>query len=340
METCIKKFTEIDLNDIDEVGYKNASIGKMMRHLIPNGILIPNGFAITAEAYRIFLSYNNLNLLLKVLMDGLDKRAFSNLNESCEKARKMIMDGKFPSELSIQIIDAYDYLFDLTQAEVAVRSSVLSSHLSDAAAGGLNDSFLHVQGHGALLYAIRQCFASVYTERSVRHAVELGYDPNATVMAVGIQKMIRADKGASGVGYTLHPHADSDDMICLKAIWGLGELINQETIEPDEYVIFKPSLKMISPLLVEKELGSKHKMMIYANEDDDTNQTLLKDTPIELQQSYVLNEEEIKRLAHWTILLDDVYSRPMCFEWAKDGKNHQLYLLQVSPFIRQFVDHQ
>lgn len=265
----------------------------------------------------------------------MDTNNFSNLAELSDRARKLIMDGKMPADLGMQIMDAYDYLFDQPEAVVAVRSSLVSGHLSDAAAVGLNDSFLNVRGHGALLYAIRQCFASVYTERAVRHAAELGYDPNASTMAVGIQEMIRSDTGASGIGYTQHPHLDSDDMICLNAIWGLGDLINHETIEPDEYVIFKPSLTMVSILLVEKELGSKHKMMVYADDDDESNQTILKDTPITLQQKFVLEDHEIQRLAEWTILLDKIYPTPMCFEWGKDGNNHQLYLMQVSPFVSQ-----
>lgn len=333
METCIRKYAEIDMKDIDTVGYKNASFGKMIGHMIPNGVNVPKGFAITAEAYRYFINYNKLDLPLKFLMAVLDRKDFSNLSELSGRARKMIMGGKMPADLGMQIIDAYDYLFDLTETAVAVRSSAIGTHLTDAAASGLNDSFLNVKGHCALLYAIRQCFASLYTDRAVRQAIERGYDPNAVAMPVGIQQMIRADSSCSGVGYTNDPRIGSADMIYVKGTWGLGEVINKADVEPDEYLVFKPSLKMASILLVEKDLGSKSKMMVYADDDDETNQTILKDTPLALQHSYVLTDKEVQQLADWAILIEKIYQRPMCFEWAKDGRNHQLYLIQVSPSL-------
>jgi pyruvate,water dikinase len=331
METYIKKYTEIGIKDMEEVGYKNASIGKMMHHLIPNGVPIPKGFAITAKAYRYFIAYNNLELPLKFLMAALDKKDFSNLAELSGQARKMIMDGRMPGDLGMTIIDAYDDLFDLNETEVAVRSSMVYGQVADAFAAGLNDSFLNVKGHGALLYAVRQCFASLYTDRAVRHAAEKDYEINLTAMAVGIQEMVRADKGCSGVAFTHDPRTNSEDMICLQATWGLGEMINHGCIEPDEYMVFKPSVKTLSVLVVEKKLGAKNKMMVYADEADETNQTVINNTPPVLQQSYVLNEKKIQRLAEWAILLEEIYQKPMCFEWAKDGNNGQLYLIQLSP---------
>lgn len=330
METCIRKYSDIDIKDLKEVGYKNASFGKMMKLLLSDGVLTPGGFAITVGAYRYFLSYNHMDKPLKQLMSMLDKKSLSNLTELSEKARTIIMNGKMPADLGMQIIDAYDYLIDMTSAPVAIRSSVVSDHVVDAAAGGFNDSYLNVQGHCALLYAIRQCFASTYNDKAVRHAAEKGYDPSAMAMSVGVQEMIRSDKGASGIGYTDPLHSGSISSICLKAIWGLGELVHHENIEPDLYIISNPSSKLTTSL-IDRTLGSKSKMMIYAADDDETNQTILIDTPVNLQQRFVLDDEEILRLADWAIVLDKQYRQPICFEWAKDGNNHQLYLLQVCP---------
>jgi pyruvate,water dikinase len=330
METCIKKYTEIGIKDIGEVGYKNASIGKTMHHLAHNGVLTPAGFAITASAYRHFISENKLELPLKYLMAALDTKDYTNLEELSGRARKIIMDGRMPTELGLEIMDAYDYLFDLTEAAVAVRSSAVSDHLADAAAIGLNHSIFNVKGHCALLYAIRQCFASLYSDKAVRHAAEKGYDPCAAAMSIAIQQMVRADKGCSGVGYTHDPRTNVKDTIYIKAILGLGELINRISVKTDEYRVSKHSLQT-STLLVEKARGDQQQIMVFADEDDETNQTVLKDIPKGLQQGYVLNDKEIRRLAEWGLLLDDVYKNPVCFEWAKDGENHQLYLIQVSP---------
>lgn len=331
MENCIKKYDVVDMKDIKEVGYKNAAFGKMVKILTPKGVLTPSGFAVTVAAYRYFLSYNKLDAQLKLLMTALDKKGFSNLGELGEKARKLIGDGKMPSDLGMKIMDAYDYSFDMTSVPVAVRSSAINDHLADAAASGLNDSYLNVQGHGALLYAIRRCFVSTYNDRAIRHAAERGYDPAAMAMSVGVQEMIRADNGASGIGYTPYLESGSKKVIRLKAIWGLGELINHENIQPDKYSIFNSLSQTATTALIEKQLGKKHKMMIYADEDDETNQTVLTDTPVNLQQRFVLDDDEIRRLASWAVLIDEIYQQPMCFEWAKDGRIHQLYLLQVHP---------
>jgi len=332
METCIRKYAAVDIKDISEVGYKNASIGKTMRHLSPAGVLIPQGFAVTADAYRQFIQENKLEHPLRYLLAALDKEHYSNLGNLAGGARKLIMDGHMPADLGMEIIDAYDYLFDMTEPEVAVRSSAVSDHLADAAAIGLNESILNVKGHHALLYAVKQCFASLFTERAVRHAAEKGYDPCKTVMAVAVQQMVRSDIGCSGVGYTSDPDSKNQDNLCLKAMLGLGELINQSAVESDEYRIFKPSIKTGS-LLIERNRGNQQKRLVYADEEDETNQTVLKDMPTAIADNFILNVKDIQRLAEWAVLLDDLYQHPVCFEWAKDGLNHQLYLIQAGPMM-------
>ena len=343
MESYIKKFCETSLGDITQVGYKNAEIGKLMTLLKPKGILIPDGFIITAEAYRYFVQANHLAGPLRELMDAVDKDLFNNLPEISAQARKVITNGHMPNDLVMAIIDAYDYLFDFTAPEVAVRSSVVMCKITEPPVSGLNDSYLNRKGHSSILYSIKQCFASLFTERAIRYAIEKGHQPDAAAMSVGIQEMVRADMGCSGVGFTHFPGHGNEDIIFLKAIWGLGEMINHGNIEPDEYLIFKPSLKMGSGVLVERDLGSKYQTMVFGDEDDEVNQILIKDTPPELQETYVLGDIEIRHLAEWAVLLEQIYQKPMCFEWAKDGRNHQFYLMQVSPYLvsahnRQIAD--
>ena len=333
METFIKKFKDINIQDITEVGYKNASIGKLMSHFTSKGVLIPDGFAVTAYGYRHFLNYNNLELQLKVVMDELDKENFYNLKQIGKQARDLIMGSQMPPDLGMAIIDAYDYIFDLTTIEVAVRSSIVTGSLSDAGITGKNDSFLNVKGHLSLLYAVKQCFASLYNDEYIKHTIQHGYDQTLDAMAVGIQEMVRGDIGCSGIGFTQNPNTGSNDEVYLKSTWGLGEIVNHEKVEPDRFTIFKPSVKMVSVLLIEKELGRKNKMMVYADEDDDTNQTIYKDTPADLQRTFTLNDNEIHLLVNWAIMIENLYQKPMCFEWVKDGKNHQLHLIQVAPFI-------
>jgi pyruvate,water dikinase len=331
METCIKKFKDINIQDIEEVGYKNASIGKLINHFRSKGVLIPDGFAITASAYRYFITYNNLDLQLKLTMDCLDKEEFSNLELIGKRARDLILGSQMPADLGMAIIDAYDYLFDLTSVAIAVRSSIVTCKLADAVVAVKNDSFLNVKGHLTMLYAVKQCYASLYNDEAIRHAINHGDDLTKCAMSVGIQEMVRADMSCSGVAFTHDPQTGANDVIYIKGIWGLGEVINHETVIPDEYSVFKPSTKMISLLLIEKELGNKGKMMVYA--DEDVNQTVFKDTPLLLQEQFTLNDDEIRQLANWALLIEDLYKVPMDFEWAKDGKNHQLYLMQVAPFV-------
>lgn len=332
MENCIRKYTTIGIKDIGEVGYKNASIGKTMSRLATAGLLIPQGFAVTADAYRHFIRENDLENSLKNLMASLDTRDYHNLAALSGQARKLIMNGHMPADLGMAIMDAYDYLFDMTEPEVAVRSSAVSDHLADAAAVGLNDSILNVKGHGALLYAVRQCFASLFTERAVRHAAEKGYAPCGSVMALAIQQMVRADIGCSGVGFTCDPETGHEDTVYLKAMLGLGELVNRRAVETDEYRIFKPSVSAVA-LLADKTRGNQEMILVYAEEEDDSNQTVLKDLPSGPTADFVLNDKEIRHLSEWALALDRLYEKPVCFEWAKDGRNHQLYLIQASPML-------
>ena len=331
MENFIKKFGETGINDIAEVGGKNASLGEMFSHLTGKGLLIPNGFAITASAYRYFISNNNLGDKLAGLMKGLDRVNYSNLGDTGAKARKLIMDGHMPSDLAFAITDAYDYLFDNDDQQVAVRSSATAEDLPDASFAGQHESFLNVKGHLSLLHSVKKCYASLYTDRAIKYREDKGFDHDKVFLSVGVQQMVRADIGCSGVGFTLEPESGFRDVVHLAGVWGLGENIVQGTVTPDEFLVFKPSLKDHKKAILQKNLGSKNQMMVYAGEGDDVNTTVNQDTPWEMRDKFILTDSEVEKLAKWALIIEDHYQKPMDFEWAKDGADHQIYIIQARP---------
>lgn len=331
MEKYIKKFKDISLGDIAEVGGKNASIGEMFTHLAPKGILVPDGFAVTAEAYRYFLSMNHLQEPLKKLMQGLDRKEFANLAEIGLKARTLMLNAQIPNDLQLAIIDEYDYVFNFRDQAVAVRSSATAEDLPDASFAGQHESYLNIKGHQPILDAVKQCFASLYTDRAIKYREDKGFAHDKVYLSVGIQEMVRADLGCSGVGFTLEPESGFRDVIQISGVWGLGENMVQGTVVPDEFLIFKPTLRLQKDAIIQKTLGSKSKMLIYPQDEDESRDTVNQDTPWELREKFVLEAPDILKLGSWALSIEAHYQKPMDFEWAKDGHNGQLYLIQARP---------
>lgn len=336
MQKFIKKFSGTGMKDVAEVGGKNASLGEMFTHLAPRGILVPDGFAITTNAYRYFLSFNDLSEALQKLMKDLDRNDFSNLPKIGSKARKLIMNGSMPDDLQTEITDAYNDLFDGEEQPVAVRSSATAEDLPGASFAGQHESYLNIKGHYAVLYAVKQCFASLYTDRAIKYREDKGFDHSKVFLSVGIQQMVRSDLGCSGVGFTLEPESGFRDIVHIAGVWGLGENIVQGTATPDEFLVFKPTLKKKFKAVIQKNLGSKSKRLVYAvNDDDDDNvnknATINQDTPWELREKFIMEDDEIEKLAKWALIIEEHYQHPMDFEWAKDGINHQLYIIQARP---------
>ena len=331
MERYIKKFRDTRIGDIPEVGGKNASLGEMLNSVALKGAPIPDGFAVTASAFRYFVTANQMAVPLKQLMNELDRNDFSNLTTIGAAARKLFMDAVFPLDLQMAITDAYDYLFDNSDQAVAVRSSATAEDLPDASFAGQHESFLNVKGHVALIYAVRCCFASLYTDRAIKYREDKGFDHDKVFLSVGIQYMVRADKACSGVGFTLEPESGFRNVVHIAGVWGLGENIVQGTVNPDEYLVFKPSLRKKMRAIIQKNLGSKAKMLVYAEAEDEVNDTINLDTPWEMRDRFVLEDTEVETLAQWALLIEKHYGNPMDFEWAKDGINHQLYLIQARP---------
>ncbi len=330
MDTFIKKFKEIMINDIPIVGGKNASLGEMYNQLSSKGVRIPNGFATTAEAFWLFLKENCLEEPLQHLLKGLDRKNFSNLNEISSVARQLILEGTLSDAFSEAIIDSYKDLGSDHDIAVAVRSSATAEDLPEASFAGQHDTFLNVKGNTALLKAVKECFASLYTNRAIKYREDKGFVHHEIALSVGIQKMVRSDKGCSGVGFTIEPESGFKDIIHLSGVWGLGENIVQGTINPDEFYVFKPTLIRDKNAIVQKKLGDKEKTMIYS-ESDRHSSTVNIDTEVSKQKQFVLLDEEITVLAKWALEIEKHYQKPMDIEWAKDGITNELFITQARP---------
>ncbi|WP_417940886.1 phosphoenolpyruvate synthase [Flavobacterium sp. RS13.1] len=331
MEQYILKFSEIEINDINKVGGKNASLGEMYNNLRAHGIRVPNGFAITTTAYKDFIEYNHLSFALKELMQLLDKKDFTNLTEIGEKARKLLLDAKFPLALQTEISDAYARLSEGIDLAVAVRSSATAEDLANASFAGQHDSFLNIKGTMPLIYAVKCCFASLYTDRAIKYRIDKGFDHDIVFLSVGIQQMVRSDLACSGIGFTLEPESGFLDVIHIAGTWGLGETIVQGIVTPDEFLVFKRSIRNNKKAILQKNLGAKNKMLIYSDTPSGTNSTILKITPRKWCNKFVLEDSEIEKLAKWALIIEEHYNQPLDFEWAKDGLNGELYIIQARP---------
>ena len=329
MTSYIKKFNEIGLKDLATVGGKNASLGEMLSRLSPTGIRVPDGFATTDLAFWHFVDQNKMREPLKQLMQMLDRERFSNLKEIGLKARTLFMNAKIPDDLAVAILVSYKSLSGENEIEVAVRSSATAEDLPEASFAGQHESFLNIKGEKNLLAAVQKCFASLYTARAIKYREDKGFAHEKIALSVGVQKMVRADLACSGVGFTLEPESGFRDIIHLAGVWGLGENIVQGTVTPDEFFIFKPTLLQGKRAIVQRKLGEKEKTMVYGEGIEASVKNL--DTPLGKREQYVLNDEEIMVLGNWALSLEAHYGKPMDFEWAKDGKTGELFIIQARP---------
>ncbi|MDG1729467.1 MAG: phosphoenolpyruvate synthase [Algibacter sp.] len=330
MESHIKKFSEIGINDIEIVGGKNASLGEMYNQLIPKGVNVPNGFATTSFAFWEFLKENKIQQSLEELLCQLDRKEFSNLETIGKQARDYILKGIFSKEFSEEIIKAYTNLCGEDKKAVAVRSSATAEDLPDASFAGQHETYLNVKGDEELLKAVKKCFASLYTNRAIKYREDKGFQHHTIALSVGVQLMVRSDKASSGVGFTIEPESGFDNVILLSGVWGLGENIVQGTVNPDEFYLFKPNLENGKNPIIQKTLGDKKLCMIYAK-DKTKISTLNIYTPIVKQQQFVLSNQEIITLGQWAKQIEAHYKKPMDIEWAKDGITNQLYITQARP---------
>lgn len=328
MTEYIKKFKDIKIANIPEVGGKNASLGEMFSRLSSKGILVPDGFATTAFAFEDFLSHNNLHSPLYSLMQELDTKNFSNLKTTGSKARELILSAILPMNLQLAIVHAYNELCGAGFCEVAVRSSATAEDLPNASFAGQHESYLNIKGEAALLEAVKKCFASLFTDRAIKYREDNGFAHEKVLLSVGVQKMVRSDKACSGVAFTLEPESGFRDIIHISGVWGLGENIVQGTVTPDEFFVFKPTLIQKKNAIVQRKLGEKAKTLIYGTDADAVVNII---TPKEKQEQFVLNDDEVIKIAGWSLIIEQHYEKPMDIEWAKDGITNELFIIQARP---------
>jgi pyruvate,water dikinase len=330
MSSFTKKFQSITLSDLPEVGGKNASLGEMFSRLSTSRIEVPDGFATTAFAFWTFLDYNKLWEHLLQLLHSLDRTTFSNLKEVGSKARALMMEAEMPDEIVQAIVKEYRELCPGKDFAVAVRSSATAEDLPQASFAGQHESYLNIKGEPELVLAVQKCFASLYTDRAIKYREDNGFAHEKVALSVGVQKMVRSDKASSGVAFTLEPESGFRDIIHISGVWGLGENLVQGTVTPDEFLVFKPTLVKRKNAIIQKKLGDKEKTMIYSEGSSQTPVVNV-DTPVERQRTFVLNDTEISLLANWCLIIETHYQKPMDIEWAKDGINGKIYIIQARP---------
>ena len=331
-------FNQISISDIGKVGGKNASLGEMYCRLNPIGIKIPNGFAVTAEGYRLFRKENNLEKPLEDLLLSLDTKEYSNLSSIGEKARNLILSANIPEEIGNDIRAAYQELCkqcEINNLDVAVRSSATSEDLPSASFAGRMESFLNISGEKQLLDAVRRCYASLFTDRAIKYRHDMGFTAMDIAISVGVQQMVRSDKASSGVAFTLDPDSGFKNVIVINGTFGLGENIVQGRVTPDEWMVFKPTLfnKKRNPIL-KSRCGQKEFTMIYSEKAEiaSAEKTIVNIvTPLTERNKFSLNGSEVIKLAQWCQKIEDHYKKAMDIEWAKDGLNDQLYIVQARP---------
>lgn len=340
METAkfILKLTEASINDIETVGGKNASLGEMLQNLSGFGINIPDGFIITAAAYYHFITSNKLDERIKQIVAGTNVDDMQELMQCGASIRELIQDGLFPQDLKARIAEGYVNLcaqYDQPDVDVAVRSSATAEDLPDASFAGQQDTYLNISGEEDLLIAIKNCFASLFTDRAISYRKMFGYDDFLIGLSVCIQKMVRSDKGVSGVAFSLDTESGFKDAVIINGSYGLGEMIVQGSISPDEFIVFKPLLKMGFQSIIEKKLGSKHQKMIYGSSAAERIQVIKTDKAD--AERFCLTDEQVLQLSKWVVIIEDYYSAlkgkwcPMDVEWAVDGLSGQLFIVQARP---------
>ncbi len=328
---------QVGMTDVALVGGKNASLGEMLQNLSSQGVQVPDGFATTAYAYRYFLSAAGLEAQLQPLFAGLDVEDVSQLQQVGKQARHLMLQTPFPEELQTAIATAYARLCEEygTDTDVAIRSSATAEDLPDASFAGQQETYLNVQGVQAVLEACHKCFASIFTDRAISYRQTKGFAHLDIALSVGVQTMVRSDLAASGVMFSIDTETGFKDVALVTAAYGLGENVVQGAVNPDEFLVFKPTLKQGFRPLVKKRLGSKEIKMVY----DVGGTKLTKNVSVQprLRQRFAISDAEVLQLARWACLIEEHYSQrrgqytPMDIEWAKDGVTGQLFIVQARP---------
>lgn len=327
MSNYVIWFDKLSMNDVPVVGGKNASLGEMISNLASAGISVPGGFATTADAFRDFLSHNELDQKINNLLQDFDVEDVDELEKVGKKIRNMVMETPFPESLEKAVRQAYTELQSGGQISVAVRSSATAEDLPEASFAGQQETFLNVVGIEEVLARVKEVFASLYNDRAISYRVHQGFDHAEVALSAGIQRMVRSDVGASGVMFSIDTETGFEDVVFITSSWGLGECVVQGSVNPDEFYVHKQSLSAGKPAILRRNRGSKLIKMVYG--DKIAVETI--DTDINEQMQFSLSDEDIASLASMAVTIEKHYGRPMDIEWGKDGEDGALYILQARP---------
>jgi pyruvate,water dikinase len=323
-----KWFEDLRIQDVPSVGGKNASLGEMIRNLGQKGVRVPTGFAITAYAYKYMIEKAGIDLKIREILGGLDTHNVTDLATRGQKIRELIKSTPIPPDLEEDIRKHYremEFRYG-ENVDVAVRSSATAEDLPDASFAGQQETYLNVRGEDTLIEKVRDCFASLFTNRAISYRVDKGFDHFSVYLSVGVQKMVRSDLACSGVIFSIDTESGFQGAVYITGAYGLGENVVQGAVNPDQFYVFKPTLKQGFRPILEKKLGSKDKRLIYGATG--TKQT--KVSP-EDKAKFVINDEEILTLARWAVIIEEHYKKPMDIEWAKDGQTNELFIVQARP---------
>lgn len=333
----VKWFEELGIEDVPLVGGKNASLGEMYRELAPKGVKVPNGFAVTADAYRAFLNEAKLDATIRAILKDLDTHDINNLRQRGRRVRQAILGAALPLDLAEAITDAYARLSDghADAVDVAVRSSATAEDLPDASFAGQQETYLNVQGPLSLLEHCKRCFASLFTDRAISYRTDKGFDHFEIALSVGVQRMVRSDLATAGVMFSIDTETGFRDAVLINAAYGLGENVVQGSVNPDEFYVFKPTLKQGYRPILQKLLGTKEFKLVY----DVGGGKMVKNLPVppDDRMKFAVTDDDILTLARWACVIEDHYSTkrgvpsPMDMEWAKDGLTGELFIVQARP---------
>ncbi len=331
MQPYVIPFQSLGIADIPQVGGKNASLGEMISNLSSSGVQVPGGFATTAQAYRDFLANGGLDKRIQEVLDTLNVDDVTALAEAGRKIRGWIVEAPLPERLETEIRAHYAKLAGKGEGSFAVRSSATAEDLPDASFAGQQETFLNIHGIDNILHAIREVFASLYNDRAISYRVHKEFTHADVALSAGVQRMVRSDLGASGVMFTLDTESGFRDAVFITASYGLGEMVVQGAVNPDEFYVHKPQLAAGFPAVIRRALGSKQQRMVFDEQRSAGRSTRIEAVPAAEQTKFSLNDEDVLQLARYAVSIEQHYGRPMDIEWGKDGVDGKLYILQARP---------
>ncbi|MBK9785298.1 MAG: phosphoenolpyruvate synthase [Betaproteobacteria bacterium] len=333
MEPLVIPFEKLRMTDVEQVGGKNSSLGEMISQLAGTGVRVPGGFATTADAYRDFLAQSGLDDKINAALDALDVEDVNALAVCGAEIRQWIMETPFPMDLTVAIAEQYQSLVADSTADMsfAVRSSATAEDLPDASFAGQQETFLNIVGLENIMHAIKEVFASLYNDRAISYRVHKGFIHADVALSAGIQRMVRSDKGAAGVMFTLDTESGFRDAVFVTSSYGLGETVVQGAVNPDEFYVHKPMLAAGKKAVVRRNIGSKMIKMTFSTEMRAGRSVITEEVEESLRHQFSINDEEVMELARYAMIIEDHYGRPMDIEWGKDGIDGKLYILQARP---------